>query len=244
MHPFYCRGEKMRNIIKVNNLKKKYGNGNTELEVLKGIDCEIEEGNICTLLGPSGSGKSTLLNILGGIENYDKGIVEIDDLILGDLNKKALSKYRRKKLGFIFQFYNLVPNLTVRENIEVGAYLSDDSIDIDELIDILGLQNHTMKFPNQLSGGQQQRVSIGRALVKKPKILLCDEPTGALDYNTAKEVLGFIQKVNYKYSTTIVIATHNTAIVDISNITLKLHDGIVIESKKNEKVIDAKELVW
>ncbi len=234
----------MHNIIKVNNLKKKYGHGNTELEVLKGIECEIEEGNICTLLGPSGSGKSTLLNILGGIENYDRGIVEVDNLILGDLNKKSLSKYRRKKLGFIFQFYNLVPNLTVRENIEVGAYLSDDLIDIDELIDILGLQDHTMKFPNQLSGGQQQRVSIGRALVKKPKILLCDEPTGALDYNTAKEVLGFIQKVNYKYSTTIVIATHNTAIVDMSNITLKLHDGIVIESKKNEKVIDAKDLVW
>ncbi len=234
----------MNSIITIKDLKKIYGQGETKIEVLKGINCDIKKGSICTLLGPSGSGKSTMLNIIGGIETYDYGMVTVDGVHLGELNDKKLSNYRRDKLGFVFQFYNLVPNLTVRENIEVGAYLSKNRADIDELIDVLGLSDHERKFPNQLSGGQQQRVSIGRALVKRPDILICDEPTGALDYNTAKDVLELIQKVNMKYNTTIIIATHNTAIVNMSHEVLKLHDGVVIESKKNLSVMDAKELVW
>ncbi len=234
----------MNNIINIHDLKKIYGQGETKIEVLKGINCHIRRGSICTLLGPSGSGKSTMLNIIGGIEKYDYGTVTVDGIHLDALPDKKLSKYRRDKLGFVFQFYNLVPNLTVRENIEVGAYLSKDSIDIDELIEVLGLKDHVRKFPNQLSGGQQQRVSIGRALVKKPDLLICDEPTGALDYNTAKGVLALIQKVNVQYNTTIIIATHNTAIVNISHEILKLHDGIIIESKMNNSLVDAMDLVW
>ncbi len=237
-------GEYMDYIIKIDRLNKVYGQGDTVVEVLKGIDCKIKRGSICTLLGPSGSGKSTMLNIIGGIEEFDGGTVVVDGLSLGQLTKKKISAYRRAKLGFVFQFYNLVPNLTVKENIEVGSYLSNSPMDIDELIDTLGLNNHVRKFPSQLSVGQQQRVSIGRALVKNVDLLLCDEPTGALDYNTAKEVLSLLQEVNRKYGTTIIIATHNTAIVNMSNEVLKLHDGYVLESKTNESVIDAKDLVW
>ena len=232
------------NLIEVSNLRKSYGQGDNRVDVLKGIDCKIKRGSICTLLGPSGSGKSTFLNILGGIESFEEGSLIVDGLELKNLSKKDLLQYRRDKLGFVFQFYNLVSNLTLKENIEVGAYLSKDPLDVDDLIEKLGLIDHKSKFPNQLSGGQQQRTAIARALSKGPTILLCDEPTGALDYTTAKDVLKMIQKINKEYKSTIIIATHNTAIAGMSHEVLSLHDGTIMEHRINDSIVDASELVW
>lgn len=232
------------NLIEVSNLRKSYGQGDNRVDVLKGIDCKIKKGSICTLLGPSGSGKSTFLNILGGIESFEEGSLIVDGLELKNLSKKDLLQYRRDKLGFVFQFYNLVSNLTLKENIEVGAYLSKDPLDLDDLIEKLGLVDHQSKFPNQLSGGQQQRTAIARALSKGPTILICDEPTGALDYSTAKDVLKMIQKINKEYKSTIIIATHNTAIAGMSHEVLSLHDGTIMEHRINDCIVDASELVW
>ena len=196
------------------------------------------------LLGPSGSGKSTLLNILGGIDKADSGSVTIGDDKLENFNDKQLSQYRRKHLGYIFQSYNLIPNLTVRENIEVGAYLSDNPLPIDELIELLGLETHKNKRPNQLSGGQQQRTSIGRAIVKNPDLLLCDEPTGALDYNTSKEILKLIEDINKKYSSTIVIVTHNIAISQMAHQIINLHDGKIRSDENNSQRLAAELIEW
>lgn len=208
------------------------------------IDLEIEKGEFCVLLGPSGSGKSTLLNIIGGIDGADAGSITIQGEQLEDMNEKKLSLYRRKHLGYIFQMYNLIPNLTVRENIEVGAYLSDRPLDVDELLETLGLYEHQRKLPNQLSGGQQQRTAIGRAIVKNPDILLCDEPTGALDYNTSKEILKLIETVNHKYGNTIVMVTHNDAIKDMADRVVKLRDGMIRRNYQNEQKIPAADLEW
>lgn len=198
--------------LELNQIKKSFGSGENRVEVLKGIDLAVEKGEFCVLLGPSGSGKSTLLNILGGIDCADSGDILINGERMADMNEKALTLYRRRHLGYIFQMYNLIPNLTVRENIEVGAYLSRRPLDVDELLRLLGLWEHRAKLPNQLSGGQQQRTSIGRAIVKNPDILLCDEPTGALDYKTGKEILKLIETVNQKYGNTVIMVTHNDAI--------------------------------
>lgn len=230
--------------LKVNDVHKFYGEGNSRVQVLKGINCQVEEGKICVLLGPSGSGKSTLLNIIGGIETADEGCIDIGDSCTSDMNESQLSNYRRENLGFVFQFYNLIPNLTVKENIEVGEYLSKKPLPIDDLIKTLGLWEHKDKFPNQLSGGQQQRCAIGRALVKNPEILLCDEPTGALDYNTSKEILELIERVNQKYHNTIIIVTHNDAIKNMAHKVLKLHDGVIIKEYNNETPLPAAELEW
>ena len=172
--------------ITINNIQKFYGEKESRVQVLKGIDCEIQDGEICVLLGPSGSGKSTLLNIIGGLESADEGCIDIGDFCTDNMTEKELTNYRRNNLGFVFQFYNLIPNLTIRENIEVCAYLSKSPLNIDELLDTLGLTAHRDKLPNQLSGGPQQRCAIGRALVKNPPLLLFDEPTGALDYSTSR----------------------------------------------------------
>ena len=185
--------------LEIKGIKKHYGEGESRVEVLNGIDIEVNKGEIVVLLGPSGSGKSTLLNIIGGIDDADEGYISIDGEKTADMNEKRLTQYRRKHLGYVFQMYNLIPNLTVRENIEVGAYLSDKALDTDEILNTLGLSDHADKKPNQLSGGQQQRTSIGRALIKNPDILLCDEPTGALDYNTSKDILKLIEDVNKRY---------------------------------------------
>ncbi len=230
--------------LRVNNVHKYYGEGNSRVQVLKGIDCLVEEGKICVLLGPSGSGKSTLLNIIGGIEQADEGCIDIGNSCTSDMNESQLSNYRRENLGFVFQFYNLIPNLTVKENIEVGEYLSKAPLAIDDLIKTLGLWEHKDKFPNQLSGGQQQRCAIGRALVKNPEILLCDEPTGALDYSTSKEILELIEQVNKKYHNTIIIVTHNDAIKNMAHKVLKLHDGKIIKEYNNENVLPAAEIEW
>ena len=201
--------------LEIKGIKKHYGEGESRVEVLNGIDIEVNKGEIVVLLGPSGSGKSTLLNIIGGIDDADEGYISIDGEKTADMNEKRLTQYRRKHLGYVFQMYNLIPNLTVRENIEVGAYLSDKALDTDEILNTLGLSDHADKKPNQLSGGQQQRTSIGRALIKNPDILLCDEPTGALDYNTSKDILKLIEDVNKKYGNTIIIVTHNLSLIHI-----------------------------
>ena len=230
--------------LEIKGIHKSFGTGESRIEVLKGLDMEIEKGEFCVLLGPSGSGKSTLLNIIGGIESADEGSISIEGEHLADMAEKKLSQYRRKHLGYIFQMYNLIPNLTVRENIEVGAYLSDHALDVDELLQILGLTDHQKKLPNQLSGGQQQRTAIGRAIVKNPDILLCDEPTGALDYNTSKEILKLIETVNQKYGNTVVMVTHNDAIKDMADRVVKLRDGMIRKNYLNEHKIPAADLDW
>ena len=230
--------------LELNQIKKSFGSSENRVQVLKGIDLAVEKGEFCVLLGPSGSGKSTLLNILGGIDRADSGDILIDGERMADMNEKALTLYRRRHLGYIFQMYNLIPNLTVRENIEVGAYLSRRPLDVDELLHLLGLWDHRGKLPNQLSGGQQQRTSIGRAIVKNPDILLCDEPTGALDYRTSKEILKLIETVNRKYGNTIIMVTHNDAIKDMADRVVKLRDGMIRKNYRNEHKLAAAELEW
>lgn len=236
--------EKEKKFVEIVNLKKGFGSGETRQEVLCGMDFSVGKGEFCVLLGPSGSGKSTLLNIIGGIDKADSGYISINGDRLEELNENKLTQYRRKHLGYVFQMYNLIANLNVKENIEVGAYLSDCPLDIDELLYTLGLYEHRYKLPNQLSGGQQQRVSIGRAIVKNPDILLCDEPTGALDYNTSKEILQLIEDVNKKYGNTIIMVTHNEAIKNMADHVVKLRDGKVRKNEINENKISASELEW
>ncbi len=230
--------------LEIKGIKKSFGSGSSHVDVLKGLNLEIEKGEIYVLLGPSGSGKSTLLNIIGGIDRADEGSICIDGERLENMNEKKLSLYRRKHLGYVFQMYNLIPNLTVRENIEVGAYLSDQPLDVEELLHTLGIYDHQRKLPNQLSGGQQQRTAIGRAIVKNPDILLCDEPTGALDYNTSKEILKLIETVNQKYGNAVIMVTHNDAIKDMADRVVKLRDGMIRRNYINEKKLSATELDW
>lgn len=234
----------MNVFLEIKNIKKHFGEGESRVEVLKGIDIEIEKGEFCVLLGPSGSGKSTLLNIIGGIDAADEGYISINGEKTADMNEKSLTLYRRKHLGYIFQMYNLIPNLNIKENIEVGAYLSDNPLDVDDLLKTLGLYEHRHKLPNQLSGGQQQRTAIGRAIVKNPDILLCDEPTGALDYNTSKEILQLIEDVNKKYGNTIIMVTHNDAIKQMADRVVKLRDGMIRKNYLNETKLTAEELDW
>ena len=230
--------------LEIRDLKKSYGDGDNRVDVLKGINFEVGKGEICVLLGPSGSGKSTLLNIIGGIDNADGGYVAIDGEKTANMNEKVLTAYRRKHLGYVFQMYNLIPNLNAKENIEVGAYLSDRPLDIDDLLHTLGLYEHRHKLPGQLSGGQQQRTSIGRAIVKNPDILLCDEPTGALDYSTSKEILKLIEDVNHKYGNTVIMVTHNDAIKNMADRVIKLRDGAIRKDYRNETKIPAQDLDW
>lgn len=230
--------------LKIVNLKKGFGNGDSRQEVLQGVDFSVSKGEFCVLLGPSGSGKSTLLNIIGGIDKADSGYISIAGDKLDDMGEKGLTQYRRKHLGYVFQMYNLIPNLNVKENIEVGAYLSDSPLDIDELLNTLGLFEHRYKLPNQLSGGQQQRTAIGRAIVKNPDILLCDEPTGALDYHTSKEILKLIEDVNKKYGNTVIMVTHNDAIQNMADRVIKLRDGEIMDNIVNKDKIDARNLEW
>ena len=230
--------------VEFHDVKKIYHMGEVEIPALQGVNFEIEKGEFCVLLGPSGSGKSTLLNILGGIDRADSGDILIDGERMADMNEKALTLYRRRHLGYIFQMYNLIPNLTVRENIEVGAYLSRRPLDVDELLHLLGLWDHRGKLPNQLSGGQQQRTSIGRAIVKNPDILLCDEPTGALDYKTSKEILKLIETVNQKYGNTVIMVTHNDAIRLMADRVVRLRDGAIRSNETNAVKVPAQDLEW
>lgn len=233
-----------QNFLQISGLKKSFGSGENRTEVLRGLDFTVTKGEVCVLLGPSGSGKSTLLNIIGGIDNADSGYIAINGEKTVDMDEKTLTQYRRKHLGYVFQMYNLIPNLNVKENVEVGAYLSDSPLDVDDILKTLGLYEHRHKLPNQLSGGQQQRTSIGRAIVKNPDILLCDEPTGALDYKTSKEILKLIEDVNQKYGNTVIMVTHNDAIKNMADRVIKLRDGMIRKNIVNDVKVPAMELDW
>ena len=233
-----------QNFLQISGLKKSFGSGENRTEVLRGLDFTVTKGEICVLLGPSGSVKSTLLNIIGGIDNADSGYIAINGEKTVDMDEKTLTQYRRKHLGYVFQMYNLIPNLNVKENVEVGAYLSDSPLDVDDILKTLGLYEHRHKLPNQLSGGQQQRTSIGRAIVKNPDILLCDEPTGALDYKTSKEILKLIEDVNQKYGNTVIMVTHNDAIKNMADCVIKLRDGMIRKNIVNDVKVPAMELDW
>ncbi len=228
--------------LEINNVKKSYGQGGSYIEVLKGVTTGVEKGQMCVIQGTSGSGKSTLLNCIGGLDNMDSGSIKVDNTEIFGMKTKLLSEYRRDNLGFIFQFYNLVPNLTVRENIQVCQYLSKHPLNMDDLLVTLGLTEHQNKFPSQLSGGQQQRCAIARALIKNPKLLLCDEPTGALDSNTSRDILILLEEINKKYGTTMVIVTHNNSIKNMVHKVIYLKDGLVKSEYENENRIPAAEL--
>ena len=236
--------EEERKFLEIVDLKKGFGSGETRQEVLRGMNFSVAKGEFCVLLGPSGSGKSTLLNIIGGIDSADSGYISINGDKLKDMSEKKLTQDPRKHLGYVVQMYNLIANLNVKENIEVGAYLSDNALDIDELLHTLGLYEHRYKLPNQLSGGQQQRVSIGRAIVKNPDILLCDEPTGALDYNTSKEILKLIEDVNKKYGNTIIMVTHNEAIKNMADHVINFFFFDLGNNDIYTNRVSAEELEW
>lgn len=230
--------------VRVERLNKRYGQGEATVEVLRGVSCMLARGEVCVLLGPSGSGKSTFLNLLGGLEVADAGSILVGGSELVGMRGRELVEYRRRELGFVFQFYNLIPDLTIRENIEVCGHLSCDPLPVDDLLESLGLWEQRKKFPNQVSGGQQQRCAIGRALVKNPRLLLADEPTGALDYNTSKEILVLLESVNRTFGCTQVIVTHNDAISRMAHHVLRLRDGTIVEDVVKDEVEDASELEW
>ncbi len=228
--------------LEVKDLKKSYGKDASYIQVLKGVSTDVKQGQMCVIQGSSGGGKSTLLNCIGGLDVMDSGSIKVDGQEIYGMSPKELAEYRRRNLGFIFQFYNLVPNLTVKENIQVCEYLSKDPIGMEEMLETLGLTEHQNKFPAQLSGGQQQRCAIARALVKNPKLLLCDEPTGALDSKTSKDILILLEAVNKKYGTTMLIVTHNNAIKDMVHKVIILKDGLISQDYENETRTPAEKL--
>ena len=228
--------------LQVSDVKKSYGKDTGYIQVLKGVTTGVERGQMCVIQGTSGSGKSTLLNCIGGLDTMDSGSVKVDGKEIFGLKPAELSDYRRDNLGFIFQFYNLVPNLTVRENIQICQHIAESPLDMDELLDTLGLTEHQNKFPPQLSGGQQQRCAIARALIKNPKLLLCDEPTGALDSKTSRDILVLLEKINQKYGTTMLIVTHNNSIKNMVHKVIILKDGIIKKDYENESRVPAAEL--
>lgn len=228
--------------LEVSEVKKSYGEGGSYVQVLKGINTGVEKGQMCVIQGTSGSGKSTLLNCIGGLDNMDSGSIKVDGTEIFGMTSDQLADYRRDNLGFIFQFYNLVPNLTVRENIQVCEYLTDEPLPMDDLIETLGLTEHQNKFPSQLSGGQQQRCAIARALVKNPKLLLCDEPTGALDSKTSRDILVLLEEINAKYGTTMLIVTHNNSIKNMVHKVIFIKDGLISKEYENEVRVPASEL--
>ena len=229
-------------IIQVKDLKKYYKKG--VIKALDGVSVDINRGDVMVVIGPSGSGKSTLLNIIGGIETADSGSIGIGGQKKSAMSQRELSLYRRKHLGYVFQSYNLIPNLTVKENIEVGAYLADKPLPTEDILKTLGLWEHRDKVPSQLSGGQQQRTAIGRAIIKNPDILLCDEPTGALDYKTSKEILDLIERVNKKYGNTVILVTHNDAIKRMADRVIRLRDGMIRSDELNAEKLSAMQLDW
>lgn len=228
--------------LEVSGVKKSYGEDGSYVQVLKGINTGVEKGQMCVIQGTSGSGKSTLLNCIGGLDNMDSGSIKVDGTEIFGMTSDQLADYRRDNLGFIFQFYNLVPNLTVKENIQVCEYLTDDPLPMADLIETLGLTEHQNKFPSQLSGGQQQRCAIARALVKNPKLLLCDEPTGALDSKTSRDILVLLEEINAKYGTTMLIVTHNNSIKNMVHKVIFIKDGLISKEYENEVRVPASEL--
>ncbi len=229
--------------IEIRNAKKQYGKGEAVVNALDGVDLSIEKGGISVILGPSGSGKSTLMNMLGGIDSLTSGEITVDGKNISKANARELTEYRRDDIGFVFQFYNLIADLTVQENIEVVAEISDSPLNINEVMEALDIEKYKKRFPRELSGGQQQRVAIARAMIKNPKLLLCDELTGALDTKTSRSVLEFVQKVNSQFGTTTVIITHNNAIADMADQVIVIRDGKIVENRKNKNKLPASGLV-
>ena len=235
------RNEKQM-FVRIRNLQKSYGSGSSRTQVLKHVDLDIEKGKICTILGPSGSGKSTLLNAIGGMDTVDQGQILIEGMDISAMKYAQLTEYRRTYIGYIFQFYNLIPDLTVKENMETTKYLGTDTMDVEELLDILGLREHQFKFPSELSGGQQQRCAIGRALVKKPSLLLCDEPTGALDSKTSQDILELLERLNTEFGMTMILVTHNADIAGMSDQIVEIRDGEIVRNQENPNKLTAKEV--
>jgi putative ABC transport system ATP-binding protein len=219
--------------IEIRGAKKQYGEGEAAIYALNGVDFSLEKGRICVILGPSGSGKSTLLNMIGGLDSLDAGRINVDGEQITGLTKKELTAYRKKSIGFVFQFYNLIPDLTVEENVQVVAEIAANPLDTDEILKALDIEKYRYRFPRELSGGQQQRVAIARAMVKNPKLLLCDELTGALDTKSSRSVLRFVEKVNREYGTTTVIITHNEAISELADVVIRVKDGEVASVSEN-----------
>jgi len=219
--------------IEIKGAKKQYGEGEAAIYALNGVDFTLEKGKICVILGPSGSGKSTLLNMIGGLDSLDSGSIQVDGEQITGLTKKELTTYRKKNIGFVFQFYNLIPDLTVEENVQVVAEIAADPLDTDEILKALDIEKYRYRFPRELSGGQQQRVAIARAMVKNPKLLLCDELTGALDTKSSRSVLRFVEKVNREYGTTTLIITHNEAIAELADTVVRIRDGEVASVSEN-----------
>lgn len=233
-----------KEIYKVHNLVKKYVAGDQELYALDSVSVDIDRGKVTTILGPSGSGKTTLLNMLSTLDQVDSGSIEFEGSDIAFYNDREKTEYRRENIGFIFQSYNLISTLTVRENVELGAYLSKNALDVDDTLNQVGLEDHKDKYPHQLSGGQQQRVAIARVLVKNPKVIFCDEPTGALDEESGRIVLDLLQKLNEKYGTTLVMVTHNPNISDMSNKVIHFNSGKIVSEDTNEELKTAFEIDW
>lgn len=231
-----------KKFIELKNAVKQYGQGEAAVFALDNASFELEEGKVCVILGPSGSGKSTLLNMLGGLDTLDKGELTVAGRKITGISKDKLTEYRKEDVGFVFQFYNLIPDLTAEENIEVVSDISDDPLDINEVLEALDIAKYRKRFPKEPSGGQQQRVAIARAMIKNPKLLLCDELTGALDTKSSRSVLKFVEKMNKQYGTTIIIITHNEAIADMADVIIHIKDGKIAENAVNENKVSAAEL--
>jgi len=231
-------------LVSVQNLVKIYRTGGIDFYALKRVNFGVQEGEFCVVLGPSGSGKSTLMNIIGGIDRATSGSVRIMNTQITSLKDNALTEFRREHIGIVFQFYNLIPSLTIKENVEVASHIAKNPLDIDEVLDSVGILDQKNKFPSKLSGGQQQRVAIARAVVKNAKLLICDEPTGALDYENSIEVLKLLRNINKKYNTTVLLVTNNSEIAKMADRILVLKNGEIIKNELNQNVLQAEELEW
>ncbi len=230
--------------VKFENVSKIYGSGSVRVQALSNVSFEIEKGEVCVILGQSGAGKTTMLNILGGMDTLSSGKVYLDGVEISTNNAKKLAAYRRHYVGFVFQHYNLIPNLTALENVEISSQLTNDTMDSEEVLTEVGLQNRMQNFPAQLSGGEQQRVAIARALAKKPKLLLCDEPTGALDYMTGKSILMLLQQQSRENGMTVVIITHNSALAAMADRVIRIKSGKIESVFKNEHATPVEEIEW
>ena len=230
--------------IEVQDVYKRYKIGENTVVANNGVKFAVEKGEFVVILGPSGAGKSTILNILGGMDSCDEGEIIIDGIDISKFNDRELTKYRRYDVGFVFQFYNLVQNLTARENLELATQISNNALDIDKTLELVGLSHRKDNFPSQLSGGEQQRVSIARAIAKNPKLLLCDEPTGALDYNTGKQILKTLQDTCRKMKTTVIVITHNSAIAQMADRIIKINDAKVRSMELNNNPLSVEDIEW